>query len=90
MRYLAAPKSGPCPIFEVEQEFLYDSAGYESMNRGKFCVEVRDAINRYVCAALQGGSIMQDWTNDEKIMIAWCNDGTRPVIFRIERIDQEE
>ena len=30
---------------------------------------------------------MRNWTNDDKIMIACCNDGTRPVIFKIERID---
>ena len=30
---------------------------------------------------------MRNWTNDERIMIACCNDGTRPVIFKIERID---
>lgn len=40
--------------------------------------------------ALQGGSIMKGWTNDEKMMIACCNDGTRPVIFKIERMDVEE
>lgn len=33
---------------------------------------------------------MKGWTNDEKKMIACCNDGTRPVIFKIERIDVEE
>ena len=30
---------------------------------------------------------MRGWTNDEHMMIACCNDGTRPVIFRIERLD---
>ncbi len=48
-----------------------------------------DAISRYIYAGLQGGSIMNGWTNDEKVMIACCNDGTRPVIFKIERIDYE-
>ena len=48
------------------------------------------AISRYVYAALQGGSIMRNWTNDDRMMIACCNDGTRPVIFRIERIDIPE
>ena len=56
-KYLADPKSGPCP---------------------------------YVYTALQGGSIMHGWTNDERMMIACCNDGTRPVIFKIERIDIPE
>ena len=30
---------------------------------------------------------MRGWMNDEKIMIACCSDGTRPVIFKIERLD---
>ena len=55
-----------------------------------FCSEAWDAISRYVYTALQGGSIMKGWTNDEKMMIACCNDGTRPVIFKIERIDAED
>lgn len=33
---------------------------------------------------------MYGWTNDERKMIACCNDGTRPVIFKIERIDIPE
>lgn len=49
---------------------------------GKFCSEAWDAISRYVYTALQGGSIMKGWTNDEKMMIACCSDGTRPVIFK--------
>ncbi len=28
--------------------------------------------------------------NDDKVMIACCNDGTRPVIFKIERIDVDD
>ena len=54
-----------------------------------FCSEAWDCISRYIYAALQGGSIMNGWTNDEKVMIACCNDGTRPVVFKIERIDCE-
>ncbi len=62
---------------------------YNLMN-GKFCGEAWDAISRYVYSALQGGSIMRKWTNDDRMMIACCNDGTRPVIFKIERIDIAE
>ena len=54
-----------------------------------FCSEAWDAISRYIYTGLQGGSIMQGWTNDDRVMIACCNDGTRPVIFKIERIDYE-
>lgn len=89
-RYLADPKSGPCPFFEVGQEFLLEGDDFFRMMHGRFCAEAWDAISRYVYAALQGGSIMKGWTSDEKIMIACCNDGTRPVIFKIERIDEPE
>lgn len=51
------------------------------------CSEAWDAISRYIYTGLQGGSIMRGWMNDERIMIACCSDGTRPVIFKIERID---
>ena len=30
---------------------------------------------------------MPGYMNDEKVMIACCNDGVRPVIFKIERIN---
>lgn len=49
------------------------------------CSEAWDAISRYIYAGLQGGSIMRGWMNDERVMIACCSDGTRPVIFKIER-----
>lgn len=53
------------------------------------CSEAWDAISRYIYAGLQGGSIMKDWMKEENTMIACCSDGTRPVIFKIERIDEE-
>ncbi len=93
-KYLADPKSGACPLFEVGQEFILERNekrdDFWHMLDGKFCSEAWDAISRYVYTALQGGSIMKGWTNDEKMMIACCNDGTRPVIFKIERIDEKE
>lgn len=54
-----------------------------------FCSELWDAISRYIYTGLQGGSIMKGWMAHENEMIACCSDGTRPVIFRIERIDYE-
>lgn len=88
-KYLSNPEAGKCPYFEDGQEFLLDRPDFFRMLEGKFCAEAWDCISRYVYSALQGGSIMDGWTNDEKMMIACCNDGTRPVIFKIERIDEE-
>ena len=81
-QYLADPKSGPCPCFKKGDTFLLKRTSeqddfYHLMN-GRFCGEAWDAISRYVYTALQGGSIMHKWTNDERMMIAGCNDGTRP------------
>ena len=55
-----------------------------------FCSEAWDAIARYIYTGLQGGSIMRGWMKEENTMITCCSDGTRPVIFKIERIDYEE
>jgi uncharacterized repeat protein (TIGR04076 family) len=88
--YLADPSVGKCDLFEDGQEFIVDGRTFWFMMDGNFCAEAWDSISRYVYAALQGGSIMKGWTNDEKMMIACCNDGTRPVIFKLERIDIEE
>ena len=54
-----------------------------------FCSEAWDAISRYIYAGLQGGSIMRGWMKEDNTMIACCSDGTRPVIFKIERMDYE-
>ena len=92
-KYLENPKSGPCHVFKEGQEFILERNNerddFMRMLDGKFCSEAWDCISRYIYSALQGGSIMDGWTNDEKMMIACCNDGTRPVIFKIERIEVE-
>lgn len=100
--YLADPESGPCPCFKKGDEFLFcrepDRDDYYHLGRetrvadgGDWpCGEAWDAINRYIYTALQGGSIMHNWTRDERLMVACCNDGTRPVVFKIERIDIPE
>lgn len=86
-KYLSDPNSGKCPLFEEGQEIIIDDQNFAKMLNGQFCAEAWDCISRYVYAALQGGSIMRGWTNDDKVMITCCNDGTRPVIFKLERID---
>ncbi|MBQ1355672.1 MAG: TIGR04076 family protein [Solobacterium sp.] len=88
-KYLANPQSGPCPVYEIGDEFFFgpDDLPYFRCGNGTQCAEAWDCISRYIYTGLQGGAIMRGWTNDEKMMIACCNDGTRPVIFKIERID---
>lgn len=89
--YLKDPESGSCPFYQVGDEFIFERYGGEDTfwlaGDGTQCGEAWDCISRYIYTALQGGSIMRGWTNDERMMIACCNDGTRPVIFKIERLD---
>lgn len=89
--YLADKNSGACPFYEIGDETLFERYGGEdtfwTQAKGAHCAEAWDCISRYIYTALQGGSIMRGWTNDEHMMIACCNDGTRPVIFKIERLD---
>lgn len=87
-KYLANPNVGKCNKFRDGQEFILEQGDFFSMMKGEFCSEAWDAVSRYVYAALQGGSIMRGWTNDDKMMITCCNDGVRPVIFKLERIDE--
>lgn len=90
-KYLADPKSGACPFYEVGTEYIFERYDEEDtfwrMGKGAHCSEAWDCFSRYIYTALQGGSIMRGWTNNEHMMIACCNDGTRPVIFKIERLD---
>lgn len=58
--------------------------------RRPHCSEAWDAVSRYIYTGLQGGSIMRGWMERENEMVCCCNDGTRPVIFKLERIDIPE
>lgn len=111
-KYLADPKSGPCPCYHAGDEYIFDRTadkddfwhtGLNTLVKGSgnpdtiaggpkmpFCAEAWDAVSRFIYTALQDGSIMHGWTNDDRVMIACCNDGTRPVVFKIERIDIPE
>ena len=90
-QYCADPKSGACPMYEVGDEFIFERYGdrddFWKMGSGRQCSEAWDAISRYIYVGLQGGSIMHGWMNDDRVMICCCSDGTRPVIFKIERMD---
>lgn len=88
-KYCQNPASGPCHRFEIGDEIMIDWDAYISINiPNGFCAEAWHAISHYVYAALQDGSMMKNWMKDNKTMIACCNDGTRPVIFRLQRIDE--
>lgn len=69
------------------KQTAYTAAGTAGGDAFPHCSEAWDAIARYIYTGLQGGAIMRGWMRDERLMIACCSDGTRPVIFKIERMD---
>lgn len=75
-----------CPCFEEGQEFI---AGFEKPEN--FCDWAWNDIYKFVAVLLSGGNFSHDlfegWMKDDKTMIACCTDGIRPVVFRIERIN---
>ena len=79
-----AKEVGVCPQFEEGQVFTSDGVKPEG-----FCEEAWTAIGKYVFTFSSGGGgfFKGNWMKDEKVMIACCNDGVRPVVFKLERID---
>ena len=84
-QYCVNPRVGVCSAFEVGQTFLLENQDKPA----GFCEEAWSAITRYVFAFVNGGGdfFRGGWMKEGKTMIACCNDGIRPVVFKLERID---
>ncbi|QUI25713.1 TIGR04076 family protein [Vallitalea pronyensis] len=73
-----------CSVFTDNQTFMVDSP----QKPLGFCDGAWDCISHYVFAFLHGGGdFYTGWMKDENTMIACCNDGVRPVVFKLERVD---
>lgn len=82
----AKPELGPCRRFREGQVFL----GGINKPDG-FCDTAWSCIYQYVFALANGagdnGFFFDDWANKPKMAISCCNDGLRPVIFKLEATD---
>ncbi len=76
-----------CPMHKKDQEFYADYAKPEG-----FCDEAWKAIYQYVFALAHGSGkelfYYGDWIKKPGVAICACNDGLRPVIFKLEATDQ--
>ncbi|OPX59747.1 MAG: hypothetical protein A4E25_00939 [Methanobacterium sp. PtaB.Bin024] len=76
----------PCTLFEEGQEFV---TGLEKPEG--FCDWAWNDLLRFISVLLTGGNfsedIFQGWMKDDKTMIACCTDGIRPVIFKLEKVE---
>lgn len=80
------PGIGPCPMHQAGQTFLADYAKPDGL-----CDEAWKAIYQYVFALAHGAEsglfYYGDWIDRPGVAIVCCNDGLRPVIFKLEATD---
>jgi uncharacterized repeat protein (TIGR04076 family) len=80
-----APGLGPCPFHKVGEEF-FTIMGEKPE---KLCDEAWSAIKHYAFALCSGSEgFWEFWIETRNLSINSCNDGLRPVIFKIERIEE--
>ena len=79
---------GRCPMLKEGQVFCADYAKPEGL-----CDEAWKAIYQYVFALAHGAGgglfYFGDWIRKPGVAICSCNDGLRPVIFKLEATDEE-
>ncbi len=78
---------GPCPMLRQGDVFFAD---YDKPDG--FCDEAWKAIYQYVFALAHGSGkelfYYGDWIRKPGVAICSCNDGIRPVIFKLEATDE--
>ncbi len=79
---------GKCPMLREGQVFYADYAKPEGM-----CDEAWKAVYQYVFALAHGAEkglfYYGDWIKTPGTAICCCNDGLRPVIFKLEATEDE-
>lgn len=82
-----APGLTACPMLKAGQVFWADYAKPEG-----FCDEAWKAIYQYVFALAHGAGndvfYFGDWMKTPGVAICSCNDGLRPVIFKLEATEE--
>lgn len=77
-----------CPFHNQGQVFYADYAKPEGL-----CDEAWKAIYQYVFAMAHGAPAnlwyYGDWIKSSDTAIVCCNDGLRPVIFKLEKTDED-
>ena len=85
-RQYGVPGLTACPMLRAGQVFYADYAKPEG-----FCDEAWKAIYQYVFALAHGSGQFYygDWIEKPGVAICSCNDGLRPVIFKLETTGED-
>ena len=76
------PKWGPCPKFTDGQVFEYTGEPPEG-----FCSRAFASIWGDLTAIMCDGNA--GWINRPGTMVTCCNDGLTPVVFKLERVEND-
>jgi uncharacterized repeat protein (TIGR04076 family) len=80
--FLEGGGCNPCTRFEDGQEFVLQRLDKPE----EFCSWAWADIHREIRTVAMGGG-MEGYVNAPQTMIACCTDGMKPVVFKIERIN---
>lgn len=83
--YVPFPDFGPCQMMKEGDVFITGGPFGNQMPVG-FCDMAWQAIGMQACVLAGGGKVF----GHDEVHIACCNDGVRPVIFRLEMIEDDE
>ena len=89
---LVNPEVGKCGLFEEGRVFLVDRHNFDSFaEQHSFCASAWDTVKPFVRKTLRGENPYRvGWSRDPSKLVLCCNDGIRPVIFKLERLDLED
>ncbi len=82
--YITVPNWGPCPMMK-EGDVFYTGGQFGSDMPEGFCVTAWWAIEKQCMALAWGGKVLGI---DERHIVC-CPDGVRPVIFKIEAVEDD-
>ena len=76
------PDFGLCPVFKEGQVFT-TGGKFGNSKPEEFCEYAWQAMQIIACTLAGGGKVFGEYFN-----IACCNDGIRPVIFKLEAVEE--
>lgn len=80
--------SGPCKYFKLGQEFItYDFSQPKDFLCGLAWNDLSKVVTAFLCDGNFSSGIFSGCMKNEKTMIACCTDGIRPVVFKIEKFE---
>ena len=90
--FLVHPQVGKCGKFQDGQVFFVEEGQYDTFTHdGCFCQSAWDTIKDTVYSGLMGGNLYREgWSRDPGKLVLCCRDGIRPVVFLLEKMEEDE